>query len=320
MLQSRNEEVEDENTLDPSDDNTNARALSTEGGKQYEAETGKETTTKLSAAAPPFNPSTVPVFGSVTVPGFKDHGGLLPSPVNIPPMLAVNPVRRSPHQSATARVPYGPRLSGGFNRSGNRVPRNKPSFHNSEHTGDGDHFSPPRIMNPHAAEFMPGQTWVPNGYSMPQNGYIAITNGMPVSPNGFPISPTSNPVSPNGYPALLNGIQATQIGSPSSPVSSVETPTLVSVDVGVENMSEAAAENGTETSAIEVGIENQSGEKELQEEDLNPEIEEKPAELPETSDTVVAIETCDSLPIEEKPSKSWADYSDNEAEIVEVAS
>ncbi|KAG5243708.1 protein TSS [Salix suchowensis] len=315
-----NEEVEDENTLDPSDDNTNARALSTEGGKQYEAETGKETTTKLSAAAPPFNPSTVPVFGSVTVPGFKDHGGLLPSPVNIPPMLAVNPVRRSPHQSATARVPYGPRLSGGFNRSGNRVPRNKPSFHNSEHTGDGDHFSPPRIMNPHAAEFMPGQTWVPNGYSMPQNGYIAITNGMPVSPNGFPISPTSNPVSPNGYPALLNGIQATQIGSPSSPVSSVETPTLVSVDVGVENMSEAAAENGTETSAIEVGIENQSGEKELQEEDLNPEIEEKPAELPETSDTVVAIETCDSLPIEEKPSKSWADYSDNEAEIVEVAS
>ncbi|KAJ6698684.1 EUKARYOTIC TRANSLATION INITIATION FACTOR 3 SUBUNIT EIF-3 [Salix purpurea] len=315
-----NEEVEDENTLDPSDDNTNARALSTEGGKQYEAETGKETTTKLSAAAPPFNPSTVPVFGSVTVPGFKDHGGLLPSPVNIPPMLAVNPVRRSPHQSATARVPYGPRLSGGFNRSGNRVPRNKPSFHNSEHTGDGDHFSPPRIMNPHAAEFMPGQTWVPNGYSMPQNGYIAITNGMPVSPNGFPISPTSNPVSPNGYPALLNGIQATQIGSPSSPVSSVETPTLVSVDVGVENMSEAAAENGTETSAIEVGIENQSGEKELQEEDVNPEIEEKPAELPETSDTVVAIETCDSLPIEEKPSKSWADYSDNETEIVEVAS
>ncbi|KAI5585584.1 hypothetical protein BDE02_06G155700 [Populus trichocarpa] len=316
-----NEGVEDENTLDPSSDNTNAKALSTEGGKQDETETGKETAKKLSAAAPPFNPSTIiPVFGSVTIPGFKDHGGLLPSPVNIPPMLTVNPVRRSPHQSATARVPYGPRLSGGFNRSGNRVPRNKPSFNNGEHTGDGNHFSPPRIMNPHAAEFVPGQPWVPDGYSILQNGYMATTNGMPVSPNGFPISPTGIPVSPNGYPALLNGIQATQNEFPASPVSSVERPMLVSVDVRVENKSEAEAENGVETSAIEVGVEDQSGEKEHQEEDVNPEIKENPAELPETSDTVVAIETCDSLPIEEKRSKCWADYSDNEADIVEVAS
>jgi protein TIF31 len=143
---------------------------------------------------------------------------------------------------------------------------------------------------------------------------------MPVSPNGFPISPTGIPVSPNGYPALLNGIQATQNEFPASPVSSVETPMLVSVDVRVENKSEAEAENGVETSAIEVGVEDQSGEKEHQEEDVNPEIKENPAELPETSDTVVAIETCDSLPIEEKPSKCWADYSDNEADIVEVAS
>ncbi|CAK7338137.1 unnamed protein product [Dovyalis caffra] len=309
-----NEKAEDENTQDPSNDNANAKTLSTEGGKQDEAETGKETTKKLSAAAPPFNPSTIPVFGSVTVPGFNDHGGLLPPPV-IPPLLTVNPVRRSPHQSATARVPYGPRLSGGYNRSGSRVPRNKPSFHNGEQTGDGNHFSPPRIMNPHAAEFVPAQPWVPNGYPLLQNGYMATTNGLPVSPNGFPLSPTSIPVSPDGYAAPFNGF-------PASPVSSVETPTLVSVDGG-ENKSEATSENGTENSAIEVGVENKSGEKEHQEDqedDANPEIGEKPANVPETSDTVVAKETCDSVPSEEKPGKCWADYSDSEADIVEVAS
>ncbi|KAI9378489.1 hypothetical protein POPTR_018G102500v4 [Populus trichocarpa] len=319
---STNEKVEDENTPDLSNDNTNAKLLSTGGVKQDDAETGKEATKKLSAAAPPFNPSTIPVFSSVTVPGFKDHG-LLPPPVNIPPMLTVNPVRRSPHQSATARVPYGPRLSGGYNKSGNRVPRNKPSFHNGEHTGDGNHFSPPRIMNPHAAEFVPCQPWVPNGYPLQHNGYMATTNGMPVSPNGYPISPTSIPVSPNGYPASLNGIEVTQNGFPASLVGSEETPTSVSVDVGGENKSEAAAENGTENSEIEVGVENHSSDYEnqkYQEENVNPEIGEKPAEVAVTSDTVVAKETCDSLPTEEKPSKCWADYSDNEAEIVEVAS
>ncbi|KAJ6958164.1 protein TSS-like [Populus alba x Populus x berolinensis] len=320
---STNEKVEDENTPDLSNDNTNAKLLSTGGGKQDDAETVKEATKKLSAAAPPFNPSTIPVFSSVTVPGFKDHGGLLPPPVNIPPMLTVNPVRRSPHQSATARVPYGPRLSGGYNKSGNRVPRNKPSFHNGEHTGDGNHFSPPRIMNPHAAEFVPCQPWVPNGYPLQHNGYMATTNGMPVSPNGYPISPTSIPVSPNGYPASLNGIEVTQNGFPASLVGSEETPTSVSVDVGGENKSEVAAENGTENSEIEVGVESHSSDYEHQkdqEENVNPEIGEKPAEVAVTSDTVVAKETCDSLPTEEKPSKCWADYSDNEAEIVEVAS
>ncbi|KAK3221662.1 hypothetical protein Dsin_008687 [Dipteronia sinensis] len=117
-------EVVDENSQDQPNGDISIKQSPTEGEKQDEAETIKETTKKLSAAAPPFNPSTVSVFGSVPVPvpGYKDHGGILPPPVNIPPMLAVNPVRRSPHQSATARVPYGPRLSGGYNRSGNRVP------------------------------------------------------------------------------------------------------------------------------------------------------------------------------------------------------
>lgn len=44
--------------------------------RQDETETGKESTKKLSAHAPPFSPSTTPVFGSVPVPGFKDHRGI----------------------------------------------------------------------------------------------------------------------------------------------------------------------------------------------------------------------------------------------------
>ncbi|KAJ0090738.1 hypothetical protein Patl1_14488 [Pistacia atlantica] len=194
-------EVTDENSKDLPNGDISAKPLTTEGEKQDEVET-------------------------VPVPGFKDHGGILPPPVNIPPMLAVNPIRRSPHQSATARVPYGPRLSGGYNRSGNRVPRNKNSFHNGEHTGEVNHFSPPRIMNPHAAEFLPGQPWVPNGYLVSPNGYLASPNGMPVSPNGFPLSP-------NGVP---------------------KSPTILTVDVGAESNTESA---GEENSSMEIKDEKQ---------------------------------------------------------------
>ncbi|KAJ4839776.1 hypothetical protein Tsubulata_026571 [Turnera subulata] len=303
-----------ENTTDGIQDSSSEKPLSTEGEKQDEGETGKEMTKKLSAAAPPFNPSTVPVFGSVAVPGYKDHGGILPPPVNIPPMLAVNPVRRSPHQSATARVPYGPRLSGGYNRSGARVPRNKPSFHNGEHTVDGTHYSPPRIMNPHAAEFVPGQPWVPNGLPVAQNGYLAATNGFPVSPNGFPVSPTGIPVSPNGYPTSVSGFQVIPNGSPASPTSdSVETVSVVA---------DSAAENHADNCSTEAGHENQPSEEKCQEdqdENAPVETEEKCRDVAsQTDDIADTEENCNTLITDEKPNKSWADYSDGEAEVVEV--
>ncbi|KAF5469410.1 hypothetical protein F2P56_013488 [Juglans regia] len=290
-----------------------------EGEKQDEGEPGKETTKKLSAAAPPFNPSTIPVFGSVPVPGFKDHGGILPPPVNIPPMLSINPVRRSTHHSATARVPYGPRLSGGYNRSGNRVPRNKAGFHSAEHTGDGNHFSPPRIMNPHAAEFVPGQPWLTNGYPISPNGYMTSPNGFPMSPNG------GVPVSPNGYPASLNGIPVTQNGFPVSPVSSVDSPTVVNDDISVVTKIEAAAEVSSEKSSTEIEPENPPIEQTLQEdqavdnENNHPENDEKTTEIDSIAgEIVVATETCNIAVVEEKPTKCWADYSDSESEIVEV--
>ncbi|XP_065619767.1 protein REDUCED CHLOROPLAST COVERAGE 2 [Quercus suber] len=317
----------DENQHDLSDGGLSVKPMPTEGEKQDEAETRKETAKKLSAAAPPFNPSTIPVFGSVPVPGFKDHGGILPPPINIPPIIPVNPVRRSPHQSATARVPYGPRLSGGYNRSGNRVPRNKASFHNGENTGDGNQFSPPTMMNPHAAEFVPGHPWLPNGYPVSPNGYLASPNGIPVSPNGFPISPNGVLVSPNGYPASLNGIPVTQNGFPASPVNPLESPTVVNVDTTVENKNEAAVEVSTDESSTDVAHEKQPIGQKVQEdeaadnENSHPEIEEKTTDtVPVAGDTVVATETCSIAVIEEKQTKCWGDYSDSESEVVEVTS
>nr|XP_011459345.1 PREDICTED: clustered mitochondria protein homolog [Fragaria vesca subsp. vesca] len=286
------------------------KPVPTDGEKVDEQETGKETSKKLSAAAPPYNPSLIPVFGSipVPVPGFKDHGGILPPPVNIPPMLAVNPVRRSPHQSATARVPYGPRLSGGYNRSGSRVSHNKHSFQNGEHTGDG----PPRIMNPHAAEFVPGQPWVQNGYPVSPNGFLPSPNGYPVSPNGYPVSP-------NGTPVIQNG-------SPTSPVSSDESSPVVSADIGVGASTEGAAKETDDKLSVQVECDKEPIEGKLQEEqsvdnvNVCPEFEEKPIDTDTVPGDTSVEKEASNLVVEEKPSKCWGDYSDNEAEVIEISS
>ncbi|KAF8400473.1 hypothetical protein HHK36_013771 [Tetracentron sinense] len=266
--------------------------LPTEGEKMDEAETGKETTKKLSAAAPPFNPFMIPVFGSVSVPGFKDHGGILPPPVNIPPMLTVNPVRKFHHHSATARVPYGPRLSGGYNRSGNRVQRYKPGYQGGEHGGDGSNFSPPRIMNPHAAEFVPGQPWVPNGYPVSPNSMnSASQHGVLVSPNGFPASPNS----------------------------SVASPALITVEVvAVENDKEPSTEALDEDQKLH----NEKDEQEDPSEDTEKaylEVEQNPTTgAVSTKDTIVGEITCNNTSLEEKPSKCWGDYRDSEAQVFSV--
>ncbi|KAF8389259.1 hypothetical protein HHK36_025952 [Tetracentron sinense] len=293
----------DENPQHSPNEGGDEKSLPTGGEKQDDAETGRETTRKLSAAAPPFSPSMIPIFGTISVPGFKDNGGLLPPPVNIPPMLTVNPVRKSPHQSATARVPYGPRLSGGYNRSGNRVPRYKPGFQNGEHGGDGNQLSPPIIMNPHAAEFVPGQTWVPNGYPVSPNGMnLASPHGVLASPNGFPVSP-------NGFPA--------------SPNSSVTSPTPVTVEV--ENKSEVPGEENAKEPSKEA-MEEDRNEQEKQEpsrdtEKTNLEIEQNPStSVPVSEDTIVGEKTCNNASVEETPAKCWGDYSDSEAEVVEVRS
>ncbi|XP_043695697.1 protein TSS-like isoform X3 [Telopea speciosissima] len=297
-----------------SDGSENGKA-SLAGEKQEEAETGKETAKKLSAAAPPFNPSMVPVFGSVPMPGFKDNGGILPPPVNVPPMLTVNPVRKS-HQSATARVPYGPRLSGGYNRSGNRVLRNKHGFQNGEHAGDGNHVSHPRIMNPHAAEFIPGQPWVANSFPasslavpVPPNGYPSSPHGILVPSNGFPASPNGTPVSPDGFSVSSN--------------SSLESPT--------DELVGKKAEIGTKENAVKLSLEgkeereNSPDEQKKQKhpsgdaEAANIEKEQDPTvtvAVPE--DIVVAKQTCTKVRAEEKPTKCWGDYSDSEAEVIEV--
>lgn len=302
--------------IDNSDDNSDCSKNSTEEEKQCDAENGKDSTKKLSAAAPPFNPSIVPVFSSVPMSGLKDHVGILPPPVNIPTMVTVNPVRRSPHQSATSRVPYGPRLSGGYNRSANRVPRNKPGgFYNGEHIVDGNHLSLPRIMNPHAAEFVPGQPWVPNGYSVAPNGYL-------LSPNGYPISP-------NGYPAAQNGY-------PVTPVISVESPSVVALENGAEILSEEAvteadngkpsSDNGSNDEPVLVNVHEETEVSEKIDQSAVGE-EAHSAIEPTTTDTDAATtevvsenENSSNIVDEEKSTKRWGDYSDGDAETVEVTS
>ncbi|KAJ4952898.1 hypothetical protein NE237_029730 [Protea cynaroides] len=283
------------------------------GEKQEEAESGKEATRKLSATAPPFNPSMVPVFGSVPMPGFKDNGGILPPPVSVPPMLTVNPVRKS-HQSATARVPYGPRLSGGYNRSGSRVLRNKHGFQNGEHAGDGNHFGHPRIMNPHAAEFVPGQPWVPNNFPasslavpVPPNGYPYSPHGILVPSNGTPVSPSGTAVTPNGFSVSSN--------------SSFESLTV--------EVLEKKAEVRIEENAGKPSLEGEEGENPQDEkkklkhpsgdaENADLEVEQDPtATVVVPDDIVVAKETCIA---EEKRTKCWGDYSDSETEVIEVKS
>ncbi|TQD80910.1 hypothetical protein C1H46_033537 [Malus baccata] len=285
----------------------------TDGEKLDEPETKKETTKKLSAAAPPFNPSLIPVFGSVPVAGSKDHGGILPPPVNIPPMLTISPVRRSPHQSATARVPYGPRLAGGYNRSGSRASRNKHVFHNGENTGDGNHFSPPRVMNPHAAEFVPGQPWIPNGY--------------PASPSDFLPPPSGYPMSPNGYPSSRNDIPVTPNGFPTSPIGSEESLTIINAPLGVETNIKGEAKENNDMSSLEVRCEMQKIEEELQKEEYvdnvvsHSNLEEKSIETYTVVGNIeVAKEISSKLVVEENPSKCWGDYSDNEAEVIPVSS
>ncbi|KAM7508367.1 hypothetical protein LguiA_018820 [Lonicera macranthoides] len=278
-----------ENTLNPPYSDGSDSPLPMETKKN-----GKETTKKLSAAATPFNPSTAMVFGSVPIPGLHDHEGILPQPANIQPMISPTPVRRSSHQSATARVPYGPRLAGAYNRSGNRVPPTKP-----EYAGNGAHFLAPIIMNPLAAEFVPGQTWVINGYPVSPNGYL-------VSTNGYLISPTGIPMAPNGF-----GIAVTENEFVLSPVGTVESPTVVTPEVDGENQSEIATEERSDVSPVcEL----------IGEPTILPSVGEETSSTVEGKSIEKVADLSEIVDTKEMPNNKWGDKSDNEAENVEVKS
>jgi protein TIF31 len=282
----------------PNGDSSPKSSVAADGEKQDACEAQKEMSKKLSASAPPYTPTTIPIFGSIAVPGFKDHGGILPSPLNMPPMLPINHVRRStPHQSVTARVPYGPRLSGGgYNRSGNRVPRNKPSFPNStESNGEANQFNGPRIMNPHAAEFIPSQPWVSNGYPVSPNGYLASPNGAEITQNGYPLSPVAG-----GYPCNMSVTQ------PQDGLVSEELP-------------------GAGSSEEKSGSEEESNNDKNAGED-DEAVGQETTDTPENGHSTVgevettSHETCDEKNGERQGGKCWGDYSDNEIEQIEVTS
>ncbi|CAI9098597.1 OLC1v1035273C1 [Oldenlandia corymbosa var. corymbosa] len=308
-----------------------------EAGILSDSEAGKATSKKLSAAAPPFNPSTNSVFGSVPVQGFKEHGGILPPPVNIPPMLPFNPVRRSPHQSASARVPYGPRLSGGHHRSGNRVSRGKTVYHGTEHNGDTGDLGPPRLMNPHAVEFVPGYPWY-NGYPVAPNGFVtyphnaaALTNVYSMQQNGVVLSPNSQLESSNAVQMMENGFPVPLIDS-SEPQS-----TMTVEEDGIDQnelASNADAEDSSSNQPIVGSSMEPEGEDqtEVSEKSLDHETgavekscsntEEKPLGTGiQTSEISIVNESCGTNAAEEKKAECWGDYSDGETENqVEVKS
>ncbi|WVZ73330.1 hypothetical protein U9M48_021650 [Paspalum notatum var. saurae] len=248
------------------------------------SEGAKETTSKLSAAAAPFNPSTIPAFGSMAVPGFREHGGLLPSPANVPPMLSI-PLRKHPHQSATARVPYGPRLAGGYNRSGHRGPRNKPVMPSGEVPTETN-TSVPRVMNPNAPEFVPGQSRSPNGHPASPNGPLTSPGGIPSSPHG-PLS---------------------------SPDSTVESPVTASPQVS--ECSQKSPEGNDASSGINVEA---AGEKQNMgdtnhTESKDAEVEPEQIIASDVEEAAAAEDAPERSIATEKP-KSWADNSDGEVEV-----
>ncbi|XP_058113993.1 protein REDUCED CHLOROPLAST COVERAGE 2-like [Magnolia sinica] len=308
VVEDKVKEQGDENAHHLSNRSGNEKPLPSEGEKQNEVvETMKETGRKLSAAAPPYNPSMIPVFGSVPIQAFNDHGGILPPPVNIPPMLTVNPVRKSPHQSPTARVPYGPRLSSSYNRSGNRVPWSKPNLQNGEHGGDGNRLSS-IIMNPHAAEFVPGQPWSPNGFPVSPDGFPASPNGIPVSPNGVPVNPDCIPATPNGFPESPNSLPVSPTPATEISESQIQGETKANDIPSIEVKEENAAQKTDESE--------DNGESHI-------ETEQNPTSIITVASedhSVVASEACIDLKNNEKPTKCWGDYSDGEADTVEVTS
>lgn len=241
--------------------------------KQSETETGKQTSKRLSASAPPFNPSstaTYPPFGSVAIMG-------------------LNHVRRSPLHSATARVPYGPRLAG-HNRKGNRIHRLKPVFQSEEHNGDETHFCSPIIMNPHATEFLPGQTWIPNGYPVSPNGYGLTPNAT------YVLAPSAIPVTVNGFQQSLSGIPVSQDGAPLSPQSPAESLNTTNVDISPEDQTQVVEEDTKQIALVE-----ESG-------DENIALEQ--------GDKVETSESRSEASAKNKTHRRWGDYSDNEAESV----
>ncbi|KAJ4953786.1 hypothetical protein NE237_030618 [Protea cynaroides] len=157
--------AEEEERKDSTDDEAQIENTTTDEEISFLSNHEKVTETngsKLSAAAPPFNPGAFSLmthsFNSIGIGGIyelKDNQAMvLPQPMGIfyPPSVA-------------ARIPCGPR-SPLYHRSGHFF-RMKQGLHNYQiPAADRSCISPPRIMNPLAPEFVPrraGQSITGNG-------------------------------------------------------------------------------------------------------------------------------------------------------------
>lgn len=172
-------------------------------------------------------------------------------------------------------------------------------------------------MNPHATEFVPVPPWLPNGY--PPNGY------MPVSPNGYAsVHPNGVPLSTNDYQPSLNGIPEAQNGLPGSINDTSESSDAATVETAAGNTDQVVNEQNLDNSSLETTDASGEQEDEAKPQVVNDKSETEESLVAETAVSddanLVAKESDEHTTVEEKPSKCWGDYSDNEVEIVEVTS
>ncbi|KAF5466795.1 hypothetical protein F2P56_016690 [Juglans regia] len=103
---------------------------------------------KLSAAAEPFNPGSLPMpnHAATSIYDVNISQGMLAEPALSP---VVDRIPCGPRSPLYLRNNYSFRLKHGF-----------PRYHTRGKERSG--FGPPRIMNPHAPEFVPGRAWQAN--------------------------------------------------------------------------------------------------------------------------------------------------------------
>lgn len=103
---------------------------------------------KLSAAAEPFNPGSLPMpnHAATSIYDVNISQGMLAEPALSP---VVDRIPCGPRSPLYLRNNYSFRMKHGF-----------PRYHTRGKERSG--FGPPRIMNPHAPEFVPGRAWQTN--------------------------------------------------------------------------------------------------------------------------------------------------------------
>ncbi|GLJ15752.1 hypothetical protein SUGI_0259240 [Cryptomeria japonica] len=298
------------------------KVLVSEGGHSGEltVTSPQESSKKLSAAAPPFNPGMsppiLPIFGPIAVTPFKDGraadtGGILPYPT-IPPvnntMAAVTPIRKSPHQSPAARVPYGPRLAG-YNRTLPRAPRGKQATTTSN--GDQNCHNVPCSMNPNAVEFVPGKAWQSSNSVSPLASPVHTNSGeddIEVQSDGNEKSSMSEPITVDDVPEEVVSTMVEEMAIPEQKMPETASDTTISIEkneIALINNQVSEAQQANSSEAY-------SSQDEINKQQDSSAAQNSAADEDNFQDSGIEQPVCKSS--KTISSKPWADYASSESE------